>query len=237
MAQTRWDRLVADYGIEDSGGELLLETALTALDRMQAAQAAIAKDGATVEDRWHQVKPHPLLTVERYARSGIYLTWNNWNAARAQQEHDGTSAWELFGGWPQYPAVWATIADRAVSEWSAQYPGTRPASWWFWSAPELRRLTRGTYTGVKGMHRCHETGIAYIGDWEDDPPLVESQPTFLDRLNLWIPGERDRVPSAAFAKQLFSHALTTAPGSARGCDGEDDTGGTQQELAALVFDN
>ena len=78
MAQTRWDRLVADYGIEDSGGELLLETALTALDRMQAAQAAIAKDGATVEDRWHQVKPHPLLTVERDARSGSVAPQGSW---------------------------------------------------------------------------------------------------------------------------------------------------------------
>ena len=70
-AKAWWRRLVSDYGIEDSGGELLLETALTALDRMRAAQKAIAKDGATVRDRWGQVKPHPLLPVERDARSGM----------------------------------------------------------------------------------------------------------------------------------------------------------------------
>ena len=155
------------------------------------------------------------------------MTWGEWHAARAQAERDSTNPWELFGGWPQYPAVWATIADRAVAEWSAQYPGTRPASWWFWSAPELRRLTGGTYRCIVGAGRCHDTGIPYIDGWQDDPPVVESEPAFLDRQDLWIQGERERVSPSAFAEQLFSYELTVAPRGAPGFNERDDTGGTE----------
>ena len=66
-----WQRLVAEYGLDDEAGLLLLQTALEAFDRMRSAQAAIEKDGASVLDRWGQVKPHPLLAAERDARSGL----------------------------------------------------------------------------------------------------------------------------------------------------------------------
>ena len=93
----------------------------------------------------------------------VYLTFGDWYAARRQQKRDGTNAGELFFGWPTYPEKWASIVDRAVAEWSAKYPGTRPVSWWEWTAPEPLRG-------------------------------AESQAAYLDRLSLWLPGERDRVP-------------------------------------------
>jgi len=64
-----WSQLIVEeYGIRDAAGRLLLLTALEAFDRMRQAQAAIREDGATVLDRFGQVKAHPLLTVERDAR-------------------------------------------------------------------------------------------------------------------------------------------------------------------------
>ena len=149
----------------------------------------------------------------------ILLTWDDWSAAAAQQERDKSNALELFGGWQKYPDSWAVIEDRAVAAWVEAYPGTRPTSWWRWSAPELRRLTGGTYTLIKGMGRCHETGLPYIDHgWRHDPPLAETQPGCLDRLDLWLPGERERVPTQAFESQLFSYESTMGagmPGSER----------------------
>lgn len=62
-------RLVTEYQIVDSGGLAILQTALEAFDRMRDCQRVIQVDGATVRDRWGQVKPHPLLATERDARA------------------------------------------------------------------------------------------------------------------------------------------------------------------------
>lgn len=69
-AAKAWYRSLTDeYGIEDQAGKLLLQTALEAFDRMKAAAKRINADGDAVEDRFGQVKPHPLLNAERDARS------------------------------------------------------------------------------------------------------------------------------------------------------------------------
>lgn len=68
-AKDWWRRIMQEFEIEDEAGRLLLQTALEAFDRMRDAQAAVERDGAAVKDRFDQVKPHPLLTTERDARS------------------------------------------------------------------------------------------------------------------------------------------------------------------------
>jgi P27 family predicted phage terminase small subunit len=70
-ARAWWGRLVAQFDIVDDGGQLILMTALEAYDRMRGAQAAIARDGATVLDRFGQTKAHPLLPTERDARAAM----------------------------------------------------------------------------------------------------------------------------------------------------------------------
>lgn len=70
-SQAWHSRLVSEYGITDDGGLLLLQTAMEAFDRMRECQKAISKDGAQVKDRFEQLKPHPLLSVERDARSQL----------------------------------------------------------------------------------------------------------------------------------------------------------------------
>jgi phage terminase small subunit len=62
-------QLAEEYGISDRGGEAILRVACEAFDRLRSAQAAIVVDGLTSRDRFGQVRAHPLLAVERDARS------------------------------------------------------------------------------------------------------------------------------------------------------------------------
>ena len=64
-----WRRLTDGYAISDEGGRAVLEVAARACDRAEDCRRRVAKDGPTVRDRWRQVKPHPLLAVERAARA------------------------------------------------------------------------------------------------------------------------------------------------------------------------
>lgn len=68
-AKRWWTEIQDEYGIDDPGGDLLLQTAMEAFDRMKSAQVAIKRDGELLVDRFGQFKPHPLLTAERDARS------------------------------------------------------------------------------------------------------------------------------------------------------------------------
>jgi hypothetical protein len=133
-----------------------------------------------------------------------FLLWRDPPRLREDAE---LAAW-IFFEWSRHQATWVLIAADAVAEWVQAYPGTRPAAWWEWTAPELRRLMGGSYTPIPGAGRSHPTGIPYIDDWERDPPLVESEPAYLDRLRLWLPDERVRVPASAFAAQPFSYDRT-----------------------------
>lgn len=63
--------LAKDYGITDSGGLLLLQTACEAFDRMRQAQEIIAKHGAVVPDRNGQLKTNPAAGIERDARAAM----------------------------------------------------------------------------------------------------------------------------------------------------------------------
>ena len=78
-AAALWRRLVAEYGITDEGGLLLLGTALEAFTRMRQAQEALAEDGLTVADRFGQMKAHPLTTVERDSRAQLLAALKHLN--------------------------------------------------------------------------------------------------------------------------------------------------------------
>lgn len=151
--------------------------------------------------------------VQVSAATRAYLTWNSYTLARAMT---GAETDEQLAGIyffvNQAIALWDEVADDAVADVAAHYPGCRPVNWWRFSAPDLRLLIGGSYTRIAGLHRCHDTGIPYIGNgWTADPPLVESVPAYLDRLNLWLPGERERVAAAAFKARPFSYDLTIGP--------------------------
>lgn len=68
-AKKIWRKLTKEYGISDTGGLEILRQGLEAFDRAEAARISINKVGLLVKDRFGAIKAHPLLPIERDARS------------------------------------------------------------------------------------------------------------------------------------------------------------------------
>ncbi len=66
-----WAEIVKEYVFDDAASLSVLQTALEARDRLQECRERINKEGLTVLDRFGQTRPHPLLSAERDARSGV----------------------------------------------------------------------------------------------------------------------------------------------------------------------
>jgi hypothetical protein len=60
-----------EYGISDAAGVALLVTAAECVDRMRAAQSAIAEHGELVLDRYGAPKLNPACSLEKDARAGF----------------------------------------------------------------------------------------------------------------------------------------------------------------------
>ncbi|MEQ8249426.1 MAG: hypothetical protein RID42_17260 [Alphaproteobacteria bacterium] len=63
--------VATEYGIDDSAGIALLTTAAECLDRMRAAQVAIAIHGEVTVDRYGGPKVNPACALEKDARNGF----------------------------------------------------------------------------------------------------------------------------------------------------------------------
>ncbi|MEI6610990.1 MAG: P27 family phage terminase small subunit [Deltaproteobacteria bacterium] len=70
-AKQIWKEILAEYSINDAAGLRILQVALEAFDRAQAARAAVDKVGLMVIDKAGQVKSHPLLPIERDSRAAF----------------------------------------------------------------------------------------------------------------------------------------------------------------------
>lgn len=70
-AKAIWRDIIEEYSIEDVAGLRILRVALEAYDRAQAAREAIDSEGMTVKDKFQQIKPHPLLPIERDSRAAF----------------------------------------------------------------------------------------------------------------------------------------------------------------------
>jgi hypothetical protein len=113
-------------------------------------------------------------------------------------------------------AIWRDYGAEVITEWIADKPGTRPALWWRYIAPEPRQRIGGT--GTPSHEALANAPILAYGvplSWisaEDvrllklrcealddaDPPTFESQASFLARYKLFLPGERRRLAPDAF---------------------------------------
>jgi phage terminase small subunit len=74
-----WQRLTAEYAIDDEAGRFLLEQAMRAFDRMQAASAIVGKHGEVTEDRFGQLRVNPACAVERDARAAMLAAFKALN--------------------------------------------------------------------------------------------------------------------------------------------------------------
>ena len=70
-AKRRWNKILAEYEIEDQTGLTLLETALKAFDELTEAQKLLRVDGLVTKDRFGCLRPHPAVQIVKAARSGM----------------------------------------------------------------------------------------------------------------------------------------------------------------------
>jgi phage terminase small subunit len=66
-----WRSIVDEYSVQDSAGLALVTTAAECMDRMRAAQAAIATHGEVVIDRYGAPKLNPASVLEKDSRNGL----------------------------------------------------------------------------------------------------------------------------------------------------------------------
>ncbi len=66
-----FEKMSAEYGLDDPAGLALLCTAAECIDRMRAAQASIAEQGELVIDRYGSPKLNPACGLEKDARAGF----------------------------------------------------------------------------------------------------------------------------------------------------------------------
>ncbi len=106
---------------------------------------------------------------------------------------------------------WEKVKEMILDNWIKLKPGTRPKYWWVFDAPEAERKRLGG-AGETLPSLCHEGNLRanrglpsawWFRDSFDpsDPPIFESQATYLARHDLFLPGEMDRLNNDAFSPE------------------------------------
>lgn len=91
--------------------------------------------------------------------------------------------------------LWVTHGAEIVAEWAETAPGTRPAAWWKYDAPENRQRLGGKGTPASDVSANAPYFVLGVpADWAEDfdptdPPMFESQAAFLKRHGLMLAGE------------------------------------------------
>ncbi len=115
---------------------------------------------------------------------------------------------EYFASDEEIAAMWRPDGNRVVEAWVVDNPGSRPPLWWRHDASEPRRHISGS--GRPMNADCYRNGMPrfMIEIETEDPPIFESQATYLDRLGLLLPGERKRLTAEDFEPDVlgsYSH--------------------------------
>lgn len=68
-SQTLYSRIATDYGLwGDDAAEAILRLCCESMDRCENARQQVEREGATVTDRFGQVRVHPAVQIERDSR-------------------------------------------------------------------------------------------------------------------------------------------------------------------------
>jgi hypothetical protein len=124
----------------------------------------------------------------------------HWHLLQSGTDHPGTR-------W--HPVVlWESGGDLVLDHWTAVRPGTRPPGFWRGGATEPRRQLSGTprrqdpqHPRMQWRERWREQdGLRTGQDYRPQGSAAgastwESMGAYLDRLGLWLEGERERAPA------------------------------------------
>lgn len=109
------------------------------------------------------------------------------------------AAWRAHGA--KLVEYWASDPEGhegTLLEPAPAGPGHRPWGWWAFEAPEPRKRVGGTGE-PSDRPWCPAPRLSFgrPAVWEtwnaDDPPRFETEAAYLDRLDLWLAGERKRA--------------------------------------------
>lgn len=140
--------------------------------------------------RWHRYQ----------LRSGhdfFGLAWGRdtpWRRLDVQGMHDG----------------WTDLGVEVLGTWIVDFPGRRPFAWWAFDSPELRRRIDGKPHPWNSPERwallegwpfrsvlsSYKLSYGKPSSWlstDDRDAVYESESTYLDRLDLFVGRERQRL--------------------------------------------
>jgi hypothetical protein len=163
-----------------------------------------------VKRRLPKTKLHPEVTPE---------------AALWARDEEGSCLWPYVTSDEAKRATWNFLRDEVVREHVAEWPGTRPIRWWQYdSSPDEPRLRLGgvgttwhqyhsrpevLYRGRPTEWFTADTIAGYVRSGSplrpaavavdpDNPPLFESEASYLKRLGLFLKGEAKRLEPEDF---------------------------------------
>jgi hypothetical protein len=116
--------------------------------------------------------------------------------------------------WMKHPDLWAAHAEDLIARWAEDHPGRRPWGWWRYAAPGPRRQLAGSGRPAPEPAWREHGGLPALLDLDpDDPPVFESEPAALRRLDVFTREEARRLTAEAFAPV----AMVVLTGEARTC--------------------
>jgi hypothetical protein len=123
-------------------------------------------------------------------------------------------------------SAWDTYGAEIVAGWATAHPGTRPSCWWRWSAPEPERRV------LAEPEPQPDAPDASTTRWDrvEETAFVETEPAYLRRLDLLLPGEAERIEAADFEPEVVTR--TRASWTCKGRFGEPRRSAALRRLAA-----
>jgi hypothetical protein len=154
-----------------------------------------------------------------------------WAVLNDEPLPDGANKFTEFDLWPikerERPRkIWEQYRDDVLAAFIDKHPGRRPSRWWAYETHELRQRLGGVGTRAHehlafqpfqramGVYSCW-IGADDVRLWKlrcpavdlNDPPVFESQASYLKRHGLLFPGEAEQLSEADFAPETLFDIL------------------------------
>ncbi len=168
----------------------------------------------------------------KHKKIDIPETWIKFLATGEKPENPDLELYIIRGDRDRLKRLWADQAKNIIQAWITERPGTRPWAWWEFDAPVMQNIKR-RWKGTFFMRWLKETrrqvsgqGVTswenypawipryFLGaplDWdsidEDDPPIFESEATYLDRFGLLSKSEKAKISPADFDPESIETIL------------------------------
>ena len=117
----------------------------------------------------------------------------------------GNPFWRLV--WiARAPLLWVQHREAVLADWVKERPGTRPNSWWQFEMPLRQRDQLGGQGSCRQMYLWCGIPRQWFNVSHGNPPVFESQASFLKRNQLLWSEEEARLQPSDFLPQILPKA-------------------------------